>query len=358
MFALSPTSNTLESDSHPVIQAFTGNWGIDTVKLTYDVDTTTVDTEHPMWKRKSTVGISSGVGETTEFIADAPFGDARARVSLSTLRGSVTWEFEAGQLAGMDRPTLLHPDALIHLVTRLIQQYEHAFLPRFVAVDHETGEISWEPDWASQVRISRLDVTRDIAVPRHLEEPFKDALASLNPRYSRGIAQRYENRDGGFTYYNPSGTQGEDRIYNKDAHMKIKGDSRFIRYRVESQVKRERLAKFKMKTLEQVCGDRVWKALESRWKALRLDGPLRNRSQIMDRLGQLELEQQIDAIAYLGFKTYGAETRLPRRRLVASRKALREVGLNPRRGLMGQPSTNMHLSLETGLLAEERASTS
>lgn len=256
-------------------------------------------------------------------------------MSLSTLRGSVTWEFEAGQLAGMDRPTLLHPDALIHLVTRLIQQYEHAFLPRFVAIDHETSEISWEPDWASQVRISRLDVTRDIAVPRHLERSFKEALASLNPRYSRGIAQRYENRDGGFTYYNPSGTQGEDRIYNKDAHMKIKGDSGFIRYRVESQVKRERLAKFKMKTLDQVSGDRVWRALESRWKALRLDKPLRNRSQILDLLAELELEQQIDAIAYLGFKTYGAENRLPRRRMTATRKVLRGRGPQPTSGSHG-----------------------
>ncbi len=354
MSALSPTSNTLESDSHAVIQAITSNWGIDTVKLTYDVDTSTVDTDHPMWKRKSTVGISSEVGETTEFIADAPFGDARARVSLSTLRGSVTWEFEAGQLAGMDRPTLLHPDALMHLVTRLIQQYEHAFLPRFVAIDHETGEISWEPDWASQVRISRLDVTRDVAVPRHLESAFKEALASLNPRYSRGVAQRYENRDGGFTYYNPSGTQGEDRIYNKDVQMKVKGDQDLIRYRVEAQLKRERLARLDMKTLDRVSGDRVWKALESRWKALRLDKPLRNRSQIMDLLAELELEQQVDAIAYLGFKTYGAEDRLPRRRLVATRKVLRDVGLNPRASLMEQPSTMMHLPLETGLLVEER----
>lgn len=353
MSALSTTSNTPESNSHALIEAITGNWGIDTVKLTYDVDPSTVDTEHVMWKRKSTVGVSAEVGETTEFIADAQFGDARARVSLSLLRGCVTWEFEAGQLAGLDRPMLLPPDALEHLVRPLIEQYEHVFRPSFVKVDEDTGEMTWANDWAAEVQIRRLDVTRDIAVPRNLESAFKEALASINPRYSRGVAQRYDNRDGGFTYYNPSGTQGTDRVYNKDAQMNIQGDSLFVRYRVEAEMKRERLKRLGMETLAQVCSERVWMALESRWKALRLDQPLPNRSQVMERLAQLDLEQQIDAMAYLGFKTYSTESRLPRRRMTAIRRALREVGLNPRKGLMGQPCTLMRLGLEDGLLIEE-----
>lgn len=353
MFALSSTSNTLESDSHSAIEEITSNWGIDTVRLTYDVDTSTVDTEHPIWKRKSTVGVSAHIGETTEFTADAPFGDTQARLSLSTLRRCATWEFEAGQLAGLDRPALLPPGAFLHLVTRLIQQYEHVFRPCFVTVDEETGEMTWAPDWARQVHIRRLDVTRDVAVPRHLEPAFKEALAELSPKYSRGVAQRYDNRDGGFTYYNPSGTQGTDRIYNKDAQMDIRGYPDFLRFRVESQMKRERLARLGMNTLDQVSGDKVWEALESRWKALRLDKPLRNRSQVMERLAELQLEQQIDAMAYLGFRTYGAETPLTRRRTTATRNALREVGLNPRKGLLEQPRTQMSLPLESGLLVEE-----
>lgn len=352
MSALSPTCNTLESNSTSALDNIRGNWGIDTVVLAYDVVPESVDTEHQMWKRKTMVSFSADLPENGEFIAEVQIGEALARVRLNLYPGSVVWEFEAGQLAGFSRPKLLHPDALHRLVSLLIEQFTHAFMPRFINIDEETGEMVWPEDWAGSVRIRRLDVTRDFALPRYLEVSFKAALGTLTPRYSRGRGLRYDNRNGGWTYYNPSDTQGADRIYNKDAQMKIDGDTETIRCRLESELKRERLDKFDMRTLSSVSSEKVRSALVARWRALRLDEDLPNRSLVIERLAQLESQELVEAMAYLGLRTFGAEGLLPRRKVTAVRKTIKGVGLNPRKGLLDQPATKMRLSLENGVLAE------
>lgn len=353
MSALSLTCNTLESTSSTPPEDITGNWGIDTVVLAYDIVPESVDVENSMWRRKTAIAVGADMPDNGEFIADVPVGESKARVRLHLYPGQVTWEFEAGQLAGFPRPRLLPPDALRHLVRHIADQFMHVFMPCFIHIDTETGEITHSSDWAEQIRIRRLDVTRDFAVPRHLQEAFKTALDGLTPRYSRGVGLRYNNSNGGWTYYNPSETQGCERIYNKDAQMRIGGDDGYVRDRFEVELRKDRLDRLGLTTLDAVTADTVWAALKNRFEALRLDEPLANSSLVMERLAQLELSEQIEAMAYLGFRTFSAQKKMPRRKQTAARKALIRVGLNPRRGLLEQPATTMRLCLEEGVLRED-----
>lgn len=352
MDALSPTCNTLESTSESTYDAITDNWGIDTVVLAYDIDPASVDTEHSMWKKKSVSAAGAELPENAEYLAEVLLGETQARVRLCLYPGTVSWEFEAGQLAGFPRPRLLHPDALMHLVERLIDDFTHAFLPHFISVDQETGEMVWDPTWREQVRIRRLDVTRDLAVPRHLEAAFKTVLVRTTPRYSKGAGQRYSNRNGGSSFYNLSNTQGCDRLYNKDAQMKIKGHPDVIRWRLESELRKDRLIRFQLRKLSEVSGERVWAALEARWKALRLDGDLPYQPLLTQHLAGLDTPELIEAMAYLGLRTFEADDVLPRRKRTAIRRTIKSVGLHPGKGLFDQPCTYMRLSLKSGLLSE------
>lgn len=334
--------------------AFTASdWGIDTVAIKFAIDPGSVDVDASMWTNQGARRTGMEVGQNDYLRGDLQTGDGTVKLTLWLNPGTVRMEFNAARVLGWERPALLPTDALRPLVNSLIAACGPTFAPTWSRVDLETGEITQDEDWAEQVKVVRLDIARDVAIPVHLETAFANYLDTTKPRYGR-TASTYKGPKGGITQYNLSATQGCERVYNKDAEMGIKGRSDVRRWRFETQVQADRLKRFGLTTLAGVRTDRAWDALQDRWAAMRLDQHMPVGSVVLERLAPLEKEAQREAMAYLAFQTMGkAADHYSRREAGRIRGYIKEIGLNPKKSLTDQPGPTMSLSLETGLLHED-----
>jgi hypothetical protein len=285
-----------------------------------------------------------------------PHGQFKITVRLYTARNICHLEFPSARFLSADRRDLLPPDALSRVARIIIEDLHTVVWPMFMPIT-EDGEILWDEDWETKVKVRRIDIARNF----HVNDPavVKASLAAIKSRYQKawtidGTAQ------GGWTITNKTDSSGRDRFYEKDAEMRSKGlpddeaedtlasDSTLFRF--ETQVEKSRLAGLGMATLSDVNATSAWEALEARWEATRWGSPLPGKGEVADAVSALSAKQQMEVIGFMHMAEVGADMNMTdwqRRRL---RQLARECGLTPGVPveMLGDPTTR--LDLRTGTI--------
>lgn len=328
------------------------SWGIDTVKVSFDVDLSLCDSSSPLWTRSSTQNLrndrpeAEGLGGT--YVLPQSAGGAKVVMNLYALDKVCHLEFNAARVVSARREELLPPDALGPLVEGVIEQLRPVLWPAFVTVTPD-GEIVWAPDWRSKVRISRIDLARNFEV----DDPalIRQVLPVVTGRYQRG-KRVYDSTGGGWTIEIPTQEVGKDKIYNKTAEMSRDPDDD-VRLRAmakslvrfETQVLRSRLVSNDIKTLDRVNAGSVWATIQARWDATCWGSPLPVRGDVLCATADLKPKDQITLIGYLHLAAVGAcanQTETTHRNM---RKLARKCGLTVGLPveLMGRPRTFLDL---------------
>lgn len=250
------------------------DWGLDTVRITFNTDPNTSNTSSPFWAQSSS-RIRPGTAtedETYAGLLQLDHGDVR--VTLYPQNNVCSLEFNPARLVAGKSMQLFNPDALGDWVELLIRALEPYVGPDFDRINPE-GELRWDDDWRRQVRIRRLDIARNFAVT----DPaiVMRTLPYIRPKYSQTKVE-YQNKREGWTLANLTKKSGVDRIYDKTAellhHSNKQGLAGERIFRFETQLQSDRLQKYSLRTLADVTSEAAWAALEGRWDATGWGSPL------------------------------------------------------------------------------------
>ncbi|TRY17811.1 hypothetical protein FOJ82_11120 [Tessaracoccus rhinocerotis] len=329
------------------------DWGIDTVKLSFEVDPNQSLTHSPFWTSVSSRMLPGSRGEDEVHQGKISFLTADVRVTLYAQSRRCHLEFNAARLTHGKSPLLWAPDGLVVLVERILQEVSPHACPTFIGYD-SNGVETWAEDWASQVGIKRLDIARNLII----EDPalIKAALPSIECRYGKSKAQ-YASGKNGWTLVNSTSKSGVDRLYDKEAELATHdiecslSESSGRLFRFEAQIQGDRLKKHGLTRLADVTDDRAWKALEARWSATGWGSPLPSSSGLLEALSGLSGVKTERLIGFLHLDATGqAASVLQPSHIRSQRKLARELGLTPGMPveLLGQ--ARQHIDLGAGQL--------
>ena len=350
-------------DSQP--PAANGSWGLDTVRLSFHVSPGQCDLSSSLWSMTSSKNLRDDMPEADTLSGfhhmPLPHGLFTVRVRLYSARNICHLEFPSARFLSADRRDLLPPDALSRVARIIIEDLHAVVWPIFMPIT-EDGEILWDEDWATKVRVARIDIARNFIV----DDPavVKASLAAIKSRYQK--AWTIDGKaDGGWTIANRTESSGRDRFYDKDAEMRSKGlpdvhaedtlasDSTLFRF--ETQVEKSRLAGLGMSRLSDVNATSAWEALEARWEATRWGSPLPGKGEVADAVSALSSKQQMELIGFMHMAEVGADVHMTdwqRRRM---RELARECGLTPGVpvAMLGEPTTRLDLRTGTVVLLDD-----
>ena len=351
-------------DSQP--PAADGSWGLDTVKLSFYVNPDQCDLSSPLWSMTSSKNLRDDQPEADTLsgfhLMHLPHGPFQVHARLYTARNICHLEFPSARFLSADRRDLLPPDALCRVARLIIEDLHAVAWPMFMAIT-EDGEILWDDDWATEVRMSRLDVARNFLI----EDPaiVKASLAAIKGRYQKAWTID-GNANGGWTITNKTESSGRDRFYEKDAEMRgqhftDRGDllvSQGTLFRFETQVQKSRLAALGMSRLSDVNAASAWAALEARWEATRWGSPLPGKGNVAVAVSGLPVKQQMELIGFLHMSEVGADLHMTDSQRRRMRDLARSCGLTPGVpvAMLGEPTTRLDLRAGTVVsLGEQEA---
>jgi len=327
-------------------------WGVDTVNLSFPVFLAACDESSSMWTKSSSL-IDLETGE--EYCGwtgyhSTPHGDVR--VSLNLTKNRCYLQFNAARLLHGKSKELLPPAALKHLVGNLLFDLQPAVMPEF-DIDERNGVLSRSPDWASEVKITRLDLARNFEIFQNMAE-VKKALEMAKPRYGKTKIS-YENSDGGWTLVNGTASTGQDRIYDKSKELKsvpmeerLSQNAQILRF--EAQLQKDRLKRSGMTTLEAVSDEMSWIAINDRWNACQWGITVHEPGTLGQALSGLEPKRQKDVAGYLFMASLGTDALLTSAYRREMQKICRELGLHVGSPLSEQGKGVLELNLQSGAL--------
>jgi hypothetical protein len=261
--------------------------------------------------------------------------------------------FNAARVVSEKSAYLLPPNALATVIEKLLDELQDVIMPCFDTLNSRTGEIVRDPDWKALVNVSRIDLARNLRIPFQ-KAWLKKAIELQVPSYGRHTII-HRSAQGGWTVQNATQTDGEDRIYDKNAELRrhVIEDSIDMAeglFRFESQLMKERLSRHGLTTLSRVNDERVWQALETRWKACKWGVAVGGTDPIVGALEQLELSQQESLLGFLHLSSldaYEDKTTSHYKRLA---KLAAQYGLTPGMELSSMTKPEYQLDLFAGEL--------
>ena len=333
------------------------NWGIDTVKISFHVNPDHCDLASPLWGQSSTRNLRNDMPEAETFIGRLALTNADARVSLFTARNVAHVEFNAARAVSPKSAALLPPAALAPLVRGVLEQLHQDAWPVFISVTDD-GEIVWDADWASHVRLARLDLARNFDIDDPLS--VKAGLRSVRGSYAKDQVL-HTDAHGGWMLSNRTKRSGSERFYDKAAELASYGlDERFIApsgtmFRFEAQLQKDRLAALGLTTLDRVTEQAVWRALEARWDATGWGCWLPGQGDVLKALKGLPLPQRQRLIGFLHQMAVGDTSEMSTGHLREMTARAKSVGLVPGMpvALLGPPT--QRLDLVAGTLVDRPA---
>lgn len=347
---LTDTEST--SNEVPLSLPADSDWGVDTVNLSFPVCLSACDESSSIWtKSSSLIDLETGQeysGWTGYY--STPFGDVR--VSLNVTKQRCYLQFNAARLLHGKSKELLPPAALKPLVGNLLLDLHHAVMPDF-DIDERNGVLNRRQTWASEVKLTRLDLARNFEIRQSINE-VKKALELAKPRYGKTKIS-YENSDGGWTLVNGTASTGQDRIYDKSQELKtVEMEEQMSQnlhiFRFESQLQKDRLKRTGMTSLEAISDQKAWAAIEERWDACQWGITVNEPGTLGKALAGLEPKRQKDVAGYLFMASIGTDVLLTRAYRTEMRKLCRTLGLSVGVPLYEQGVGLLSLDLDCGKL--------
>lgn len=343
-----------ESTSIEVPQSLPSDtdWGVDTVNLSFPVCLSLCDESSSIWTKSSSLFDLETGQEYSGWTGyhSTTFGEVR--VSLNVTKQRCYLQFNAARLLHGKSKELLPPAALKALVGNLLFDLQYAVMPDF-DIDERNGVLKRRPTWASEVKLTRLDLARNFVIRQNIAE-VKKALELAKPRYGKTKIS-YENSDGGWTLVNGTASTGQDRIYDKSQELKtVEMEEQMSQnlhiFRFEAQLQKDRLKRSGMTTLEAVTDEKCWSAIIYRWDACQWGITVNEPGTLGKALAELEPKRQKDVAGYLYMASIGTDALLTRAYRSEMRKLCRQLGLSVGVPLYEQGVGLLMLNLSTGKL--------
>ena len=253
--------------------------------------------------------------------------------------------------------SLLHPNEVKNVVADIISTYftNGLIIPTFMILPSGTlATEEWDPDWKSEISLSRLDVSADFLIT---DSSFSiDHLSEVESKWSHGTAI-FHNHGIANTWTNSLKSQdGRLKFYNKYEQSKKvklnpmapKGTFRF-EYRMQSR----HLHRNHLHTLTDLSEDRFEAALRHGWDLSRLSLPFTTSTswkQII-RDSVLTYQEKAELIGFLEEDEVGNDTYFPDSYRKLMRNKAKSVGISFKKSLKGQTKTSVKLDLETGMIS-------
>lgn len=244
-------------------------WGVDYLNLSFYVNPEFTDLSTPNWYVNTSGKLSNSESIQDIYNQQFEFGKGTVTIILNTTSGVCRMRFNPSTVLYGNTTELIQAGACKPLVGALISATSDFLIPVFDHLD-ESGTISRDANWAEQVRLTRIDCSRNLLIDDAYR--FKTSIEAARPKNKKN-KYVYESGSKGWGLVNQTKTCGKDMIYDKDVEMNLdEFDEKFQQrsqtlFRFETQLRQERLQKFGFTTLESVTPEKVWDAIETRWNA-------------------------------------------------------------------------------------------
>jgi hypothetical protein len=328
------------------------DWGVDTVNLSFPVCLSACDESSSIWtKSSSLIDLETGQ-EYSGWTGCHSTSHGDVRVSLNVTKQRCYLQFNAARLLHGKSKELLPPAALKPLVGNLLEDLQYAVMPDF-DIDEHVGVLSRRATWASEVKLTRIDLARNFEIRQSINE-VKKALELAKPRYGKTKIS-YEKSDGGWTLVNGTSSTGQDRIYDKSHELKtVEMEEQMSQnlhiFRFEAQLQKDRLKRSGITTLEAVTEEKCWLAIIERWDACQWAITVNEPGTLGKALAALEPKRQKDVAGYLYMASIGTDVLLTRAYRTEMRKVCRQLGLSVGMPLYEQGIGLLKLDLMSGEL--------
>lgn len=266
---------------------------------------------------------------------------------------SVYIEFNPSRFADPTGFSLVHPEKVSGIVEELIRDY---FSSGIVVPSFASGSYSmsnWHPDWKQMVRISRLDISRDMLISDPEFSPF--LLKGVQSKFSRGTNLAFnEGRSNGWANF-LKGADGRMKIYNKFEQAKKLGISPLPPeglYRFEYRLGGRHLKANHLHSLGDLSEDRFEAALRSGWDKSRLSTPFFKPYSWVGivEAAALPPSEKAEIIGYLIQEKRGVDLAYPIQEDKKIRTKIRTIGISFKRDLGVQGLATYQLDLDLGNL--------
>jgi hypothetical protein len=235
-------------------------WGIDTLEFWAYVAPDDYQI-NPEWRE--TVKTSKKGNKYSVFRRTYDYKGQKVSISIDTGKTKCFFSLNAAKLVHADPVSLLDPDLLSSEIFLFLEAIKTEISPSEIWDKSKLSKPMYT-NWQENVRISRIDVARNFYLP---DSSFRSVLENMK-HFGSARHITTKSRQDGWSVTNQTIGEGKDTLYNKSAQLRVKKIT--IQdgiYRFESQLKRGRKNKAKLKNLASVNRLSVWAALKHRWNA-------------------------------------------------------------------------------------------
>ena len=287
-------------------------WGVDYLNLSFYVNPDYTDLSSTDWYVNTSGKLSNSESIQDTYNQQFQFGKGSVAVILNATSGVCRLRFNPSTLLYGNTSQLIPAEACKPLVDSLISGLAYIVVPVFDQLD-VNGTFTRADNWASQVKVSRIDCSRNLLIddPFH----FKSKIEAANPKNKKN-KYLFESGSEGWGMVNSTSTNGRETIYDKDVELDLDDfDEKFEQkgktmFRFETQLKRDRLKKFGFTTLESITPDKVWDAIETRWNSCNWDVTLSEPGDISLAVRDLNSNECSGLLGYLSKKHLGLESKV------------------------------------------------
>jgi len=274
---------------------------------------------------------------------------------FSDARGSTVYiEFNPSRFIDPMGTALAHPELVSGVVEEIVREYFGSGIVIPVFANSTNGQYSmqhWHPDWKNMIRLSRLDVSRDMEISDPDFDPI--LIKDIQSKFSRGtnIAFNHGKPNGWANFL--KGSDGRMKIYNKYEHAKKIGLPTLPKvglYRFEYRLENRHLAKNHLHTLGDLSEDRFEAALRFGWEKSRLGTSFFKPDSWVELVERSNLSpsEKAEAIGYLLEENRGNDLGYSPADDRTLRNKLRSLGISFKMKLSDQGLTKFQLDLDLG----------
>jgi hypothetical protein len=260
-------------------------------------------------------------------------------------------EFNPSRFSDPTGYSLIHPEKVSEVVEEIIREYLSSgiIIPSFAAGRYSME--NWHPDWKQMIRISRLDIARDMLISDPEFSPF--LLKAIQSKFSRGtnLAFNDGNSNGWGSFL--KGVDGRMNIYNKFEQAKKVGLNPLppkCFYRFEYRLGPRHLNSNHLHSLGDLSEDRFEAALRIGWDKSRLSTPFLKPYSWVDIVEDSALapNEKSEIIGYLIQEARGLDLAYSIQADREIRSKIRSIGISFRKDLNSQGLSTFQLDLDLG----------